>query len=143
MDEDVMTMLIPIAAFAMVVLLVWIGHQSKRNEIQEKTALRKQLLDKFGSANELTAFLATPQGQNFLIEQGSDDGRGQSKNKQRIIGLMIAGIVCAVLGAGFLGLMYYIKAFDYPGVLVLALGVGFLVSAAVTYQLYKKWGQFQ
>jgi hypothetical protein len=61
--------IIPVALFAMVVLLVWLGIKAKSARMQEQTELRKRLLDKFASGHELTEFLATPQGQNFLKDQ--------------------------------------------------------------------------
>jgi hypothetical protein len=80
LSEDV---LVPIALFAMVVLLVWFGHKVKRARIQEQGELRKRLLDKFGSGHELTEFLATPQGQSFLKDQ--EASAAQRSPKGRII----------------------------------------------------------
>ncbi len=142
MYEGTVAILIPFGAFAMVVLLVWLGHQADQYSIHERSELRKQLLTKFGSAQELTEFLATPQGQTFLIEKDKETNRGASKNKQRIIVLMIIGMVLTVFGVGLLGLTYYERGFVYAGVMVLALGVGFLASSLVSFQLYKKWGLF-
>jgi flagellar basal body-associated protein FliL len=140
--EGMVVVLIPLAAFAMVVLIVWIGHQSSRHSIHEKAELRRQLLSKFGSAQELTEFLATPHGKSFLIEKDRDAASGGERNRQRIIALLITGLVLAILGIGLLGLMYYQEGFVYPGVLVLALGIGFLASAGVSFRLYKNWGLF-
>ena len=66
LSEDV---LVPIAAFAMVVLLVAFSYKLKGARVQEQGELRKRLLDKFSSGTELTEFLATPQGQSFLKDQ--------------------------------------------------------------------------
>jgi flagellar basal body-associated protein FliL len=140
--EDIIALLIPFGAFAMVVLIVWMGHQSSRHSIHEKAELRRQLLGKFGSAQELTEFLTTPQGQTFLIEKDRDAARGGEKNRQRIIVLLITGLVLAIFGIGLLGLIHYQEGFVYPGVMVLALGIGFLASAFISFRLYKNWGLF-
>lgn len=61
-SEDV---IVPVALFAMVVLLVWFGHRSGSIRTREQADIRKRLLDKFGSGQELTEFLGTPQGKAF------------------------------------------------------------------------------
>jgi hypothetical protein len=131
--------LMPLGVFAMVVLLVWIDHRSKRTALTERAELRKHFLDKFGSGRELTEFLATPQGGNFLKEQEM----GQRPPKEHVIRSIRGGIVIAGLGCGFLGLLHFEWDLIYPGILLLALGVGLLIAAAVSYRLYKKWGMLQ
>jgi len=95
--------LVPLGVFAMVVLLVWFDHRSKRTALTERAELRKHFLDKFGSGRELTEFLATPQGENFL--KGQEMGTARRPPKERVIRSMRGGIVIGVLGCGFLGLM--------------------------------------
>ena len=137
-NEDI---IVPVAVFAMVVLLVWIGHKSKMNRLHEQAEMRKRLLDKFSSGNELTEFLATPQGQNFLKEQEMNSGKRSPKG--RIIYALGAGIVITMLGAAFFALMRLERDLVFPGTILTALGFGLLISAAVSYQLYKKWNMLQ
>jgi hypothetical protein len=130
LSEDV---LVPIALFAMVVLLVAFSYKLKKARLQEQGELRKRLLDKFSSGQEFTEFLATPQGQSFLKEQEA------RSPKVRIISSIGAGIVLVLLGAAFFGLMFQKHSFVFPGTILTALGVGILVAAAISYRLYKKW----
>jgi hypothetical protein len=132
LSEDV---LVPIALFAMVVLLVAFSYKLKRARLQEQGDLRKQLLDKFSSGQEFTEFLATPQGQSFLKDQEA----AQRSPKVRIISSIGAGIVLVLLGSAFFGLMYQKHSFVFPGTILTALGVGILIAAAISYRLYKKW----
>lgn len=136
LSEDV---LVPIALFAMVVLLVWFGIKVKRTRIQEQAELRKRLLDKFNSGQELTDFLASPQGQNFLKDEQAE----QKSPRGRIISSIGSGIVLVILGVAFLGLNRLEHGFIYPGIILLALGVGVLIAAAISYRLYKKWNMMQ
>ncbi len=134
---------VPIGMFAMVVLLVWIGNESKRARIREQAEVRRRLLDKFASGQELTEFLATPQGQGFMKDLES--ARSQFPwpgPKQRIIGSIGLGIVLVVLGSACFALMYYEQGFVYPGAFLMALGVGALIASEVSYLLHKKWGIF-
>ena len=130
LSEDV---LVPLAAFAMVVLLVGFSYQLKRARVQEQGEMRKRLLDKFSSGQEFTEFLATPQGQSFLKDQEV------RSPKVRIISSIGAGIVLLLLGFAFFGLMQLKQGFVYPGTILMALGVGILIAAAISYRLYKKW----
>jgi ABC-type transport system involved in cytochrome bd biosynthesis fused ATPase/permease subunit len=134
LSEDV---LVPLAAFAMVVLLVGFSYKLKKARVQEQGELRKRLLDKFSSGTELTEFLATPQGQSFLKDQ--EASAAQRSPKVRIISSIGAGIVLLLLGIAFFGLMHLKQGFVYPGIILMALGVGILIAAAISYRLYKKW----
>ena len=135
--EDV---LIPLAVFAMVVLIVWIAYLGRRHSIQQRVELRRHLLDKFNSGQDLTQFLATPQGQNFLKELEMYKG---GSSKERILRSIKAGIILVVLGLGLLALWHLRSNFVLPGVILLVLGIGFLVAAGVSYWLSKKWGIFE
>lgn len=135
LSEDV---LVPLAAFAMVVLLVWIGHQSKATRTREQGEIRKRLLDKFTSGQELSEFLATPQGQSFL-----KDEEALRSPRSRIMHGITWGIVLLVLGCAFLGLMSLHGSLVYPGAILTALGIGLLVASALSYYLYKKWDMIQ
>jgi hypothetical protein len=136
LSEDV---LVPIAVFAMIVLIVWFGHKVKRTRIQEQGELHKRLLDKFSSGQELTEFLATPQGQNFLKDQEA----GHRSPKSRVVYAICWGVVLVMLGAAFFGLTYMYRNSVVPAIILTALGVGILVAAAISYRLYKKWNMIQ
>jgi hypothetical protein len=133
--------LVPISVFAMVVLIVWLAHLAKRSKLREQAELQKHFLNKFNSAQELTQFLDTPEGQSFLkdLRIGGDAGGP----KERIIRSIKSSLLLLALGAGFLVLLRIEKDLIYPAVLLLALGIGFLISAAVSYWLSKKWNIFE
>ncbi|MBN1566697.1 MAG: hypothetical protein JXA73_02545 [Acidobacteria bacterium] len=132
---------IPVAVFAMVVLIVWIGHKSKVSRLQELVEMRKRLLDKFSSGTELSEFLATPQGQSFLKDQ--EIGATDRSPKGKMISSVGAGIILVMLGAAFFVLMNLERDLIYPGAILVALGLGFLIAAAISYQLYKKWNMLK
>ena len=131
--------IIPVALFAMVVLLVWIGYKSKNARIQELADIRKRLLDKFSSGQELTEFLATPQGQGFL----KDMETGHRSPKSRVVHAICWGVVLLMLGAAFFGLKLLDREFVYPAMILTALGIGILLAAGISFYLYKKWNMTQ
>ena len=133
--------IVPVAVFAMIVLLAWIGHKSKLSRLQELGEMRKRLLDKFGSGTELSEFLATPQGQSFLKDQ--EISAAQRSPKGKIVFSIGGGIVLVLLGGAFFGLMYMERELIFPATILTALGLGLLIASAISYQLYKKWDMFQ
>jgi hypothetical protein len=139
--EAAVGFLVPLGAFAMVVLIVWLVHLSNKNKIREQAELQRHFLNKFGTGQELTQFLETPQGQRFLKEMTiKDDARGP---KERIIGSVKGGIVLLALGVAFFALLRIEHDLIYPAVILLALGIGLLISAAVSCWLSKKWNIFE
>ena len=133
--------LVPLGAFAMVVLIVWLVNLSNKHKRSEQGELQRHFLNKFSSGQELTQFLETPQGQRFLKEMTiKDDARGP---KERIIGSVKGGIVLLALGVGFFALLRIEHDLLYPAVILSALGIGLLISAAISCWLSKKWNIFE
>jgi hypothetical protein len=133
--------LVPLAFFAFIALLVWLGSRRKRAQIEAQAELQKQLLAKFNSGQELSEFLQSEGGQRFL-DQLSSPSAG---SKGRILQSLRTGIVLAVLGLGVLvlSLTRAQHGLLVPAVILLALGLGFLLSTAVSYRLTSKWEQNQ
>jgi hypothetical protein len=124
--------LVPISVFAMIVAIVWLGMRQKQTRLRIRAEFHKQLLDKFNSGREFAEFLESKGSQRFLEElrsQGTD-------SKERPLRF---GIVLTMLGLALLGLSWMKKDLLIPGVLILALGSGYLISSFVSYRLSKKW----
>ena len=127
--------LIPIAFFAMIVLIIFVIARRRQAELRARAEFQKQILDKFSSGKEFAEFLGSEGSQRFL-QSLSTHSVG---SRDRILRGMRAGIVLSVLGIGFLLLTGLRHGFVVPGVLFLALGAGFLISAAASHRFSKKW----
>ena len=127
--------LIPIAFFAMIVLIVFVVARRRQAELRARAEFQKQILDKFGSGKEFADFLGTDASQRFFAALSSP----MMGPRYRILRTMRGGITVAVLGLGFLLLTGVRHGFVVPGVLLLALGAGLLISAATSYHFSKKW----
>jgi hypothetical protein len=127
--------LIPFALFAMVVLIVWIASRRRQEELRARAEFQKQILDKFGSGKEFAEFLGSEGSQRFLESLSSRSLGSQG----HILRGMRAGITVSALGFGFLLLSGLRRGLVVPGVLLLALGIGALIAAAVSYHFSKKW----
>ena len=129
-DPSSTGLLVPISLFAMIVLIVWLGGRYKQARIRAQAEVRKQVLDKFGSAQELAAFMESKGGQEFL---GLMDARASGHLR-----FVPGGLVTTMLGLGFLGLTLMHRSFLVPAVLLLALGVGLLLSGVLVHKLASK-----
>ncbi len=110
--------------------------------------VHNKLLDRFTSNEDLLAYVQTPAGRRFLESAPiplQDEPRSISAPFSRILWSVQAGVVLAIAGAGLL----YVSTrfveepaqfFMVVGVLTLALGAGFIVSAVAAYGLSRKLG---
>lgn len=123
--------LVPIALFAMILAIVWLGMRQKQARLRIKAEFHKQLLDKFGSGREFAEFLESPSSQQFLEGLWSRNAEARERPLRN-------GIILAMLGLALIGLSLMRKGLFVPGVIVLALGAGFLISTAISSRLSKE-----
>jgi hypothetical protein len=113
-----------------------------------QTEVHTKILDRMQSNDELLAYIQTPAGRNFLeFTPISTESAPKVVNAplSRILWSVQAGVVLAALG---LGLRYaqgsvpeeIVPAFTVLGVVVMALGIGAVVSAVVAYLLSARLG---
>jgi hypothetical protein len=115
-----------------------------------QTEVHTRLLDRFSSNEELMAYIATPAGSKFLqsapisLDTGTSS-RSMGAPLTRIMWSLQAGLVLAAAGCGLMiasgrvGEDAYLPL-EIMGIFAAALGLGFAVSAAVSYVLSKKMG---
>jgi hypothetical protein len=132
---DPRAILAGIGIFVLVAAFLAILYSNVRHS--EQTAIRKALIEKFGSAQDLGAFLQSPGGQRFV----SDLFSGPNSPARSVLGSIQKGVIILLLGITliFVGL-YSERAILAIGALLSSVGVGFLVSAAITHHLSRKWG---
>jgi hypothetical protein len=125
--DSAVAYLVPLGLFAMIVLVVWLGTRRRQAQIKAQTEVRKQLIDKFGSVPEFTAFLDSKGGRDFFGAVHSHVGDP--------LRFLPGGLVTTMLGLAFLGLTLMRRNFIIPAVLLLAMGLGLLISTAIAYKL--------
>ena len=113
-----------------------------------QTEVHTKLLDRFTSNEDLMAYMQTPSGRRFL-ESAPIPIEGPTRSVgaplSRILWSLQAGVVLAVAGLGILFVSGRVieevaQAVFALGVLVLALGAGFVVSAAASFLLSRRLG---
>jgi len=135
----------PLGAMGFFVWIIWMVSVTWRRTkvVKAQTQVRGQILEKINSGGEMLEFMKTEAGQKLLeplpvepVEPATPRGYA------RILKAVQAGIILTVLGAGFLAVSNRIGEQDVEviGVVVLALGLGFLLAGAASYMLSKNWG---
>lgn len=104
--------------------------------------LHARLLDKFSACQEVLGYLESEAGRKFL-ESASG---GQTAASSRILGAIQAGSIFALAGLAALLVRSAVPYSDSQeflsvvGSFAIAIGLGFLVSAAISYRLCRSWG---
>lgn len=153
-DQMVQALVLP-AMFFCIGWIVWIVSNSRRRsrvaEIQRD--IHAKLFEKFGTSQELIEYLKTDAGSKFLDSAAIE----QTKPFGRVLGSIQAGLILFFLGVAMLIVRFTVPQNGFfnemeraqtahgllaVSLLLLALGLGFLVSAGTSYKLSKNWGLF-
>lgn len=112
-----------------------------RAQLRNQADFHNKMLEKFGSAGEFAAYLQSEAGQRFFENLGSEP----STPLTNILGSIQKGVILSLLG---LGLLMVSRSFTFEnggnamfviGVISLMIGLGFLISSAISYRLAKTW----
>jgi len=141
--------LIPLGAFSMVSWIIYTIVNGLRTWHQQRmlSQFQTKLLDRIGSVNELGAFLNTEAGTRFLKQLTTVNEAGAGPHA-RILRAVQSGAVLATVGIGLY--LYGWLTPTIPGdatnginavaTILFGIGVGLLVSAALSYRLSKQMG---
>jgi len=126
--------LIGLGVFLLLALAIVLAYNS--NQQIQRNAMRRALIEKFGSAQDLGAFLQTSGGRQFMADLSTGNASAS------ILASVQKGIILFLLGFGFAGAggMNSAKPVVGVGAIILCTGIGFLVSAAVTYIMSRAMG---
>jgi hypothetical protein len=129
------------ASMAMITIIIVAAVRGKERRTQLQAEVQTKLIDKFGSAPELLAFLKTDEGRQFLGEIESGPKRSA---RDRIIRGIGKSLVATMVGIGFLIIGFLPATYNefciVVGFLTLFLGVGLFLSALLSLKLSRNWG---
>ncbi|MBZ5621792.1 MAG: hypothetical protein LAQ69_24145 [Acidobacteriia bacterium] len=127
---------IGLAVFFLVILVLILVFSAHRQRAQNE--IRKALIERFGSAQDLGAFLQSEGGQRFLADLSS----GMSSPLGSVIGSVQKGIILVLLGLGCLLASLALNSMEVVAIgLVLGfVGLGFLISSGITHRMSRKLG---
>ena len=136
-----------IAPIAALIVTAWVirtvlAYRRRLKVAQLQAEMQNRLMDKFDSPDEMMRYLGSEAGQRFVksatMERANPYGR--------ILGAIQAGLILTLVGGAALVFRAELPshddalAFSFLGLLGVALGLGFLISALAAYLLSKKWG---
>jgi hypothetical protein len=141
---------VTIFGVAIIICIAWIvvtivTALKQRANTRTRGEIYNRLIDKFGTAPEMVAFLQSEAGRQFIEENAlqtiSPIGKILASIQRGIVltlpgaGLLVAG---NIFGGSLGGDLYIVLTVG--GTVGLMVGIGLLISAAVSYQLCKAWG---
>jgi hypothetical protein len=129
--------------FAVLAFIIWVMFSTIRRYKTAKlqAGLQTKLLEKFGSGQELLAYVQSDAGKGFLECLATEQ---RTTPYGRILGAAQASVILVLLGLAFLFLRSRVTGaedgFLVFGTIILSLGAGFGLAAALSYFLSKSFG---
>jgi hypothetical protein len=122
------------------IIKVSLEHRRWNRATQVQSDLQSKLLDKFSTTTELMEYLKSDAGNRFIESATAV----QANPYSRILSSVQSGAVLSLAGLAFLLMSGKMgeseQGFILIGALAAALGVGFLISALISFFLSKSWG---
>jgi hypothetical protein len=152
--NDVIQPIAALLAFAcFLAALVWLIRQYLENRrwgriFRLQSEVHGRLIDKFGSNQELAGYMETEAGKRFLeaapIPVGLEPEQRMPNAIARVLTPLQIGVVLVLLGVGFF-LLRHVRTEMYEPMLVLGTvalmpGLGFIISAGITWVLAGRLG---
>ena len=133
--------------------LLWLIHVFLENRrwgriFQLQTDVHSKLIERFGTSAEVLTYMGTEAGKRFLeatpIAVGFDRNQPVPSPVARVLTPLQLGIVMTLLGSGLILLRHSISEGTTPllifGTIVLMPGLGFILSAGITWVLARRLG---
>jgi len=128
--------------FTYAIIRITLDHRFRTRLLLTQSDMHGKLLDRVGTGPDALEYLKSGSGLKLLDAAAFERGTPHA----RILGSLQAGIVIALAGLAFLLLKGSFSEPDaqaglaFVGGLGLAVGVAFVISAAVAYRLSRAWG---
>lgn len=135
---------------ALLAWVAWLVYRRSVRGIEHRArshAVVERLLDRFTSTDELLAFVRSADGKRLLYGDA-----GTANPRRSVIRFIQLGIVVFSLGAAFLAnamrlagetdinFVHKVEDLRYWGTAAVAIGIGLLVVAGVSYFMARRWG---
>ena len=157
MMEQILGGLTGLAIFAAVTgTLIWliktiIDYRRWNRLSKVQTDVHSKLLDRFTANEDLLAYMQTPPGRKFLESAPiplREEAPSIGAPLSRMLWSVQAGVVLSLLGFGLLFVSGRVseevaQGVFVIGILVVALGLGFVASAAIAYGISRRLGLFE
>jgi hypothetical protein len=154
MENELISDGIPFLVFAcLLAALIWLTHVLLENRrwnriFKLQTDVHSRLIERFGTSQEVLTYMSTDAGKRFLeatpIAVGLERQPPVPSPVARILTPLQIGVVMTLLGLGLLSLRHSLPDAANPllvlGTVVLMPGLGFIISAGMTWFLARHFG---
>ena len=124
--------------FTMIAIISISSANARKEKARIQADVQNRLIDKFGSAPEFIAFLSSPAGREFM---GAFESQPRLNARDRILRGIRTATVLSFLGLAFTLLsIFHERDMIVPGLILLGLGVGYVISSILMMRLSKAWG---
>jgi len=133
--------------------LLWLTHVLLENRrwnriFKLQTDVHGKLIERFGTSQEVLTYMGTEAGKRFLeatpIAVGFERQEPVPSPVARVLTPLQIGVVMTLLGLGLILVRYSVPDAAAPllvlGTIVLTPGLGFIISAAITWELARRLG---
>lgn len=133
-------LIIPLASFAMVVLLVWIQGINRRRQREQQAEIVRRVIDKFSSGEAFAQAIQGPEGSTLVQVLALAN---EERPKKTWKGLILPGSILTLLGIGFSILSWWSNWDDLliPAVAIGAPGLAILLSMYVMWRIEERGGE--
>jgi hypothetical protein len=145
---------IPFLVFVCMLLgLLWLTHVLLENRrwnriFKLQSDMHGKLIERFGTSQEVLTYMSTEAGKRFLeatpIATGFERQQPVPSPVARVLTPLQIGVVMTLLGLGLIGLRHSVPDGDAAllvvGTVVLMPGIGFIISAGITWVLARHLG---
>jgi hypothetical protein len=154
-SQEIAENLVPFLVFVGILLgLLWLVRTFLENRrwnriFKLQTDVHGKLIERFGSNQELLTYMGTEAGKRFLeaapIPVGLDSGQRVPNAVSKVLTPLQIGVVMTLLGIGLLAIRNHL-GYDMGspmllfGTVVLMPGIGFIISAGITWALANRLG---
>jgi hypothetical protein len=153
-DADLINSGVPFLVFVCILgALLWLTHVLLENRrwnriFKLQTDVHGRLIERFGTSQEVLTYMGTDAGKRFLeatpIAVGFERQQPVPSPVARVLTPLQIGVVMTLLGVGLLSLRHSLTgnggAFLVIGTVVLMPGLGFIISAGITWVLARHLG---
>ena len=127
--------LVPLGVFAMVVLILWFNHVTRRRAQEQRAEIIRRMIEKFSTGEAFAQAIQGPVGSKLASALALES----EKPTKKWTGLFVGASILTFIGIGF-SILALVRDEDFliPAVIIGAVGVALAVSTYVMWRVEER-----